>query len=130
MEETDLCVRAARAGWGVFIVPQALAVHLQGKTAANNRTAARIEYYRSRYIFFRKHRGLAATVLLAGGLLARLALETALQGAACAATLFQSGRLRSRWSATVGILTWHMAGCPAWGGLSGLRRGRVSEEAA
>ncbi len=119
LEETDLCVRARANGWGVFLVPEARAVHRQGRTARKNPVGARIEYYRSRYLFFRKHAGGAAASFLAAGLVVRLVVELLLQGAACAASLFTSERLRARLAATAGIFVWHLEGCPAEAGLSG-----------
>lgn len=56
-EETDLCYRARRAGWSVVYVPDAVALHGSGSSAQRvpERTRARI--YRSKYLYFRKHRG-------------------------------------------------------------------------
>lgn len=126
MEETDLCLRAWRAGWEVYLVPDARATHLQGRTAARDRVGARIEYFRSRYTFFRKHRGRLATGLLAGGLVLRLSAEAVLQGAACAATLFADAARRRRWATTLRLLVWHAVGCPRG---AGLPRGRPGEAA-
>lgn len=119
MEETDLCVRSRAAGWGVFLVPASRAAHLQGQTARKDRTRARIEYFRSRYRFFAKHRGRAAAAVLAVGLLTRLAAEMILQGMAVFLTLGMARRLAARWRVTARILAWHLAGCPASAGLSG-----------
>lgn len=122
LEETDLCVRARSAGWSVHLVPSVRAIHLQGQTARRVRTPARVEYYRSRYRFFRKHRGELAAGVLAAGLVARLAAETLLQGIANLLTLGLSSGLRGRWRTTAGILAWHLRGCPADGGLAGASR--------
>ncbi len=121
MEETDLCVRTREAGWEVFLVPASRATHLQGQTARKDRARARIEYFRSRYRFFRKHRGGLVAGILAAGLTARLFAETLLQGAGVLLSLGLSGRLRARWRVTARLLAWHLAGCPAAAGLSGGR---------
>ena len=53
-EETEWCHRADRHGWEVWHVPSARAVHAQGATAKKHNALARIEYHRSRLIYFRK----------------------------------------------------------------------------
>lgn len=67
-EETDLMLRARRAGWRCWFVPDARAVHHQGKSleAARGAGAPRIapEYwYRSRARYFRKNHGAAGAFL-------------------------------------------------------------------
>ncbi|MGC8602465.1 MAG: glycosyltransferase family 2 protein, partial [Desulfomonilaceae bacterium] len=51
-EETDLAMRLRLAGWKIKHEPAAKAIHLQGGSAKFYPGAARIEFYRSRYIFF------------------------------------------------------------------------------
>lgn len=92
-EETDLMLRARRAGWPCWFIPAARAVHHQGKSleAARGPGAPRIapEYwYRSRAHYFRKNHGafyafLADAAWMAGSLfyLARLALSGGDKGA-------------------------------------------------
>ncbi len=87
LEETDLAVRMRRAGWKVVHEPRARAVHLQGGTAKNYRTAARIEFYRSRYLFFKKHYGMAAYSILKTVLIANLTLNVLILSAASMLTL-------------------------------------------
>jgi N-acetylglucosaminyl-diphospho-decaprenol L-rhamnosyltransferase len=55
LEETDLCVRAARSGYGVFFLPSARVIHLQGKTVRQSWVKGRIEYAISLYKFIAKH---------------------------------------------------------------------------
>ena len=57
LEETDWCYRMKRAGWEIYHIPQAEIFHFQGKSAGAEKEKARIEYYRSRYYFFKKNRG-------------------------------------------------------------------------
>ena len=56
-EETDWCYRMRKGGWKVFHLPQAEVVHFQGRGAEPKKREARVEYYRSRYHFFKKNRG-------------------------------------------------------------------------
>ena len=60
-EETDFCYRARQAGFEVHYAPVGEIVHLRG---GSSRLASRrnfLEYRRSILLFFRKHRGAAAT---------------------------------------------------------------------
>ena len=68
-EEVDFCLRAARAGWPCWCVPQSRVVHLVGQSSGvsdTRRPARRVPRYwfASRKRYFRKNHG-AATALLA-----------------------------------------------------------------
>ena len=52
-EETDWAYRMKEAGWRIFFVPEARIYHAQGKSVGGS-AEARIMFYRSRFIFFRK----------------------------------------------------------------------------
>lgn len=117
LEETDLCWRAVRAGFGVELVPEAVVVHAAG--ASSKRVlpvASRIEYHRSLYRFLERRRGLAARRIavavrtLRGGLsLIGLALGSGISPAA-----------RRRFVERRALFDWHRRGRPADGGLAGL----------
>ena len=75
-EETDFCLRAAKAGFATWYVPGSRIIHLVGQssgvTGAKRTTKRRPAYwFASRHRFFRRHYGtvgtLAADVLWAGG---------------------------------------------------------------
>lgn len=77
-EETDLCVRAARAGWSCWYVPDSRVVHI-GSVSTGMKTRRRMPsyWYDSRRHYFIKNHGrayaLAALLAhLAGGVLHRL----------------------------------------------------------
>ncbi len=116
LEETDLAVRMRKAGWKVVHEPAARAVHLQGATAKTYQAASRIEFYRSRYLFFRKHYGPAAMNTLKAVMTANLTLNAVGLGVATAATL---GRVRSvagQFRVRSQLWKWHLNGCPeGWG---------------
>ena len=66
-EEVDWCFRARRAGWQVAYCPAAVLTHFGGqsqKPAATGPDKMRVEMYRTRIAFFRKHYGLAPMLLL------------------------------------------------------------------
>lgn len=56
-EEVDLCKRLRDAGYAIMFVPEARAVHHEGRSALTDKANALIEFYRSRSIFFLKHHG-------------------------------------------------------------------------
>ncbi|MBI4229395.1 MAG: glycosyltransferase family 2 protein [Planctomycetes bacterium] len=109
LEETDLCKRAREALWRSVVVPGAVCEHVQGASARQDHGASRIEYYRSRYRFFRKHRGDLTCAILAAGLLLRLAFNVASNSLSAPF----SRRSSARFATSVRILLWHLCFCPA-----------------
>lgn len=72
-DEPDYCLRAHRAGWRTFYVPEAKILHVwMGSVVQDPKRSAR-RLYRARFVYFRKHYGLiAATVLRTVNLIADL----------------------------------------------------------
>jgi hypothetical protein len=64
IEDVDLCQRVARAGKGVYVLPQARMIHLGG--AARSRASAAIDFIRLRsfYHYFQRERQLPRVLLL------------------------------------------------------------------
>ncbi len=79
-EETDLAVRLRKAGWRVVHEPRAKAVHLQGGSAKSHPAPARIEFYRSRYIFFEKLYGKVAKNFLKSVIMVNVTLNVFVYG--------------------------------------------------
>ena len=117
LEETDFCLRARQAGFATMHLPQVRVWHGQGHTAKQDLPAARIEYWRSRYAYFAKHRSVAARLVLRCGLLLRLIVDSAASGLVTAVTLGQSRRWREKFAVHRALLFWHLQGCPAGVGL-------------
>jgi GT2 family glycosyltransferase len=117
LEETDLAVRMRQAGWKVIHDPRAGAVHLQGATANAYPASARIEFYRSRYHFFRKHYGLRTAQLLKGVLLANLTLNALILGLASLLTFGGVEKVAAKYRVRAALWKWHLKGCPEGGGL-------------
>lgn len=115
LEETDWCLSMRKAGWKVCFHPEARIFHLQGASAKKVFVPARIEYWKSRYLFFRKHRTRTVLRVLKTGLLVRLVLSGIMQAVAAP---FSSGA-RNRLMLNMTILGWHLQGCPASWGISG-----------
>jgi GT2 family glycosyltransferase len=57
LEETDWCKRMRDKGWKIFHLPGSRVYHVQSGSARLTNVRARVEYWRSRYTFFRKHGG-------------------------------------------------------------------------
>jgi hypothetical protein len=117
LEETDWCYRMKRAGWKVYHVPQVEVYHFQGKSAEKEKERARVEYFRSRYYFFKKNRGPFQWVVLLIGLLMRLGVELLGMGLACLVTLFMIKRWRKKLSLYAYLFWWHLKFCPGEMGL-------------
>jgi hypothetical protein len=120
LEETDWCYRMKRAGWKVYHVPQAEVYHFQGKSAETVKKEARIEFYRSRYHFFRKHRDGFQFFILLMGLVIKLMAESVFAGAASLLTFFTIKKLRRKLSNYIYLLWWHLRFCPEGMGLKRL----------
>jgi len=112
LEETDWCYRMQGKGWRVCHVPQARIVHLQGKTANTVRDRAKIEYYRSLYRFFRKHKGVVEFVLLKGCLFIRFCADFLITLLACLVTAFRRERLKRKLFIYAKLIYWHLRLCP------------------
>lgn len=117
-EETDWCLRARKAGWQVFFLPQIIVYHAQGQSAKTCPLAARIEYWRSRYYFFRKHYARWQSLLLRTGLLLRLMLVLPIN----ALLALWQPKARQKVQISWKILLWHLQGCPNDVGLPGQRK--------
>jgi len=117
-EETDWCYRMKTAGWKVYHVPQAEIVHYQGKGAETRKKEAKLEYYRSRYKFFRKNRGELEWFLLLGGLMVKLKIELLSVFVGCLFTLFLLRRWRKRLAIYAYLMAWHLRFCPEGTGLN------------
>jgi GT2 family glycosyltransferase len=121
LEETDWCYRMKEAGWKIYHVPRAEIYHFQGKSAEGKIEKAKIEYYRSRYRFFRKYRGPFHSILLVIGLTMKLWFEFLLMLFGCMATLFTVKMWRRRFRICATLVWWHVKLCPLE---MGLRKGK------
>jgi GT2 family glycosyltransferase len=116
-EETDFCLQVRRRGWTVFHLPAVRVWHGQGQTAKQVSTGARIEYWRSRYIYFSKSDSLPTRVILVTGLWLRLTVDFLVAGLLALVTLGRNARWRGRWAICSALVFWHLQGRPPEGGL-------------
>ncbi len=117
LEETDWCYRMKKAGWKIYHVPQTEVFHFQGKSAETDKKRARVEYFRSRYHFFKKNRGHFHWLILLIGVVIKLIVETILMGVASLFTLFAVKKWRKKLSQYAYLLWWHLKGCQEGMGL-------------
>jgi GT2 family glycosyltransferase len=108
-----------KAGWKVYHVPQAEVIHFQGKSAEQDKKRAKVEYDRSRYLFFRKHRGILQWFILVAGRMLRLLIELMYWTVICSLTFFTRQRWKKRLARVAYLLEWHLKGCPKGMGLKG-----------
>ncbi len=128
LEETEWCQRARRLGFQVYHVPAARVLHAQGQTANRFRTAARIEFQRSKLIFFKKSRPFTSYLVLTALLPIKSLINALSNTLLCLLTACTNARQRAKTLGYWHITLWHMLGRPASWGLPGkcLReKGRV-----
>jgi GT2 family glycosyltransferase len=117
LEETDWCYRMKKAGWKIYHVSQAEIYHFQGKSAERDKKKAKIEYYRSRYHFFKKNRGSLQWFLLFSGLMIRLGFELLAMTVASLVTFFAIKSWRKKLAIYTYLFWWHVRFCPDGMGL-------------
>ena len=117
LEETDWCYRTKKAGWKIYHIPQAEVLHFQGKSAEAEKGKARIEYYRSRYYYFRKNNGRLQSSVLFVGLMIKLLVELIFAAIACVFTLFTVKKWKTKLSTYLYLMRWHLRLCPETMGL-------------
>lgn len=117
LEETDLALRMRRLGWKVYHHPGARAVHLQGATAKTVESSSRIEFYRSRYTFFRKHYGAFQAGILKVVQVSNLTLSVVFLGVVGTLSVGRARGTLSRLEVKYALWLWHLRGCPDTMGL-------------
>jgi GT2 family glycosyltransferase len=117
LEETDWCYRMKKEGWRIYHVPQAEIYHFQGKSAETVKKRARVEFYRSRYHFFKKNRGNLQWFFLLIGLMIRLGFQLLAMGVVSLMTLFTIKSWREKLSIYTYLFGWHLGFFPEGMGL-------------
>jgi GT2 family glycosyltransferase len=112
LEETDWCYQMKRVGWKIYHVPDAEVYHFQGKSAEKEKRKARVEYFRSRYYFFKKNKGKLQWFILLVGLLIRLGFELLFMTVASSVTFFAIKGWRKKLAIYTYLFWWHLKLCP------------------
>ncbi|MGZ3594258.1 MAG: glycosyltransferase family 2 protein [Syntrophales bacterium] len=105
-EETDWAYQMRSAGWNIFHVPTALIYHLQGQSIGKD-IRSRIEFYRSRYQFFRKWKSRPYYILVRFFIMLRLCINWFLTSLASILTIGMKQDLRDKWSTYSRLIIWH-----------------------
>lgn len=111
LEETEWCHRAWQLGWEVWHTPAARAIHLQGATAKKFNALARIEYHRSRLIYFRKTDPRSYPIALTITWL-KAVVNALSNSLAVFITLGLSAKVRQKSMVYWKIFGWYLSGCP------------------
>jgi len=115
-EEIDWCSRARKLGFKIWYLPAAKAIHGGGATADRFRGPARVEYQRSKLLFFRKTRSSIVYLMVSAFLVVRTFFNALAAAASCIFTLFLNRRLRLKARTYGYLLVWHLLLRPAhWG---------------
>ena len=114
LEETEWCKRGAGAGWSSYLIPNAQIYHLQGQTAKKVPLTVRVEYWRSRYRYFKESYSYSSFVLLMIGLLIKNTANCCLNLIAAPFSV----KSRHKLKLSLYIFKWHLLGCPKGMGLS------------
>jgi len=118
LEETDWCSRMRKKGWKILFHPKAMIYHMQGLSAKKVRVEAKIEYWRSRYIFFEKEYGRTYMGVLKSTLLFKLICDYFLNLLLVSITLFLNSKARQKLEIYSKLLLWHRNGQPSDSGLN------------
>jgi hypothetical protein len=73
---------------------------------------AKIEYYRSLYVFFRKHRGGVEFGLLKACLFIRFCADFLITLLSCLVTAFRRERIKKKLFTYAKLIYWHLRLCP------------------
>ncbi len=117
LEETDFCLQVHHAGMHVTHLPDVRVWHGQGQTAKQVSALARIEYWRSRYLYFAKNRPGWSRIFLAAGVGTRLWFDWLAATLLVLLTFGRNSRWGARWRICTALVGWHLRGCPATAGL-------------
>ncbi|MBN1663339.1 MAG: glycosyltransferase family 2 protein [Deltaproteobacteria bacterium] len=106
-EETDLAYQMRKAGWKIYHVPDAFIYHLQGQSIGHN-IKSRVEFYRSRYRFFKKWRSRPYYVLIRIAVFLRLFVDWLLTSAAVVLTLGMNKSFKGKWIVYTRLFMMHI----------------------
>ncbi len=112
LEETDFCRRINQAGGAVLFVPEAKLIHAQGESANKKPVRARVQFYESRYIFFKKHMGTLSTFILFLGCTFRTAFNAVGQILSGMIMPWKWQKHVNKATVYLSLLAWHLKGCP------------------
>ena len=115
-EDTEWCIRAHKNGWKVFLNPNIKIPHIGGSSSSEFYSKSRIEFYRSRIIFWKKIFPKSIVVLLYLWNIPKLCLDLIFYSLITLITFGQNARIRKKMIDRAVVLTWLLLGKPKkWG---------------
>ncbi|TVM03259.1 MAG: glycosyltransferase family 2 protein [Candidatus Brocadia sp. WS118] len=127
LEETDWCYRMQKAGWKVYHIPDARVVHLGGQSKKKAPWQSQVEYCRSLYTFFKKHRTTLSYVTLRIVYVVKIIFNVTVNLIGNALVLFLNHKLRYRLSIYLRLFLWHLVLCPDRMGLKPVKKEKTGE---
>lgn len=110
-EETDWAREMRSRGWNIYHVPAARIYHFQGQSIGRDERS-RIEFYRSRYLYFKKWESLPRYYTLATVIFIRLLVNWLLTSVANMVLLGANDKIRDKCLVYSKLILWHLKGCP------------------
>jgi GT2 family glycosyltransferase len=110
-EETDWALQMKTAGWKIYHVPSAFIYHLQGQSIGRD-VRSRIEFYRSRYQFFKKWKNCNYYLFVSSVIFVRTIINWLLTSIGNLITLWTNKKLRNKWVVNSKLILWHLNGRP------------------
>jgi len=115
-EDTEWCIRAWRNGWKVILNPNIEIAHIGGSSSSEFYKESRIEFYRSRMIFWKKIYPLHISILLHLWNIPKLFLDFLFYLILNILTLGQNKKLNKKFMDRILIVQWLVLGKPkSWG---------------
>jgi len=115
-EEAEWCVRLARQGWDVMLDPSVLVTHYGGGSTRAHHHGARVEFFRSRLLYWQKTMAMQFVLILWLWHLPKMILDVAFYLAATALTFGLSAKPREKLFDRMIVLAWLLVGRPDhWG---------------
>lgn len=115
-EETEWCVRIARHGWQVLTAPHIHITHAGGDSTKSVYYGSRIEFFRSRLLFWHKVFPKHIVIMLYLWNIPKLALDGTFYLIATILTLGFNAKVRNKLIDRIAVITWLLLGKPnRWG---------------
>ena len=107
-EETDWAYQMRFAGWKIFYIQNVFIYHFQGQSIGGD-IRSRMEFYRSRYKYFRKWRSRPYYFLICAVIVMRLSINWLFTAIANIFTLGLHRGLRNKWILYSRLMLWHVS---------------------
>jgi len=115
-EESEWCVRLQQHGWSIMIDPRIRIMHIGGASTRAYFAGARIEFFRSRLLYWKKTLPVTANCILIAWHIPRLFLDFSIYALATALTLGLVTKFRHKLMDRGVLISWLLRGRPeAWG---------------